>query len=54
MWRSVRNDATQRSIWSAPISEKFMALYYDLPVFKDVYQMTLRVFQVTTNFTGDA
>ncbi len=31
-----------------------MALYYDLPVFKDVYQMTLRIFQVTTNFTGDA
>ena len=27
-----------------------MALYYDLPVFKDVYQMTLRIFQVTTNF----
>ena len=27
-----------------------MALYYDLPVFKDVYQMTLRTFQVTTNF----
>ena len=22
-----------------------MALYYDLPVFKDVYQMTLRIFQ---------
>ena len=31
-----------------------MALYYDLAVFKDVYQMTLRIFQVTTNFTGDA
>ena len=31
-----------------------MALYYDLPVLKDVYQMTLRIFQVTTNFTGDA
>ena len=27
-----------------------MALYYDLSVFKDVYQMTLRIFQVTTNF----
>ena len=50
MLRSVRNDATQRTFWSAPISEKIMALYYDLPVFKDVYQMTLRIFQVTTNF----
>ena len=28
-----------------------MALYYDLPVFKDVYQMTLRIFQVTTLIT---
>ena len=55
MLRSVRNDATQRTIWSAPLYRKnFMALYYDLPVFKDVYQMTLRIFQVTTNFTGDA
>ena len=35
MLRSVRNDATQRTIWSAPIAEKILALYYDLPVFKD-------------------
>ena len=33
MLRSVRNDATQRIFWSAPISEIIMALYYDLPVF---------------------
>ena len=34
MLRSVRNDATQRTIWSAPLYRKnFMALYYDLPVF---------------------
>ena len=35
MWRSVRNDTAQRTFWSAPISEKIMALYYDLPVLKD-------------------
>ena len=40
--------------WDSPYIGKNMALYYDLPVFKDVYQMTLRIFQVTTNFTGDA
>lgn len=27
-----------------------MALYYDLPVFKDVYQMTKKIFEYTTNF----
>lgn len=27
-----------------------MALYYDLPVFKEVYQMTLKIFQYTSNF----
>ena len=27
-----------------------MALYYDLPVFKEVYQLTLRLFQLTTDF----
>ncbi|MBQ3671912.1 MAG: four helix bundle protein [Treponema sp.] len=27
-----------------------MALIYDLPVFNDVYQLALRLFQVTTNF----
>lgn len=27
-----------------------MALYYDLPVFKDVYKLTLRLFEVTSNF----
>ena len=54
MLRSVRNDATQRTFWSSPISEKIMAWYYEVPVFKDVYQMTLRIFQVTINFTGDA
>ena len=27
-----------------------MALYYDLPVFKDVYQLTLKLFAVTSNF----
>ena len=27
-----------------------MALYYDLPVFKEVYQMTLKIFQFTSNF----
>ena len=35
MLRSVRNDATQRTYWTALISLKIMALYYDLPVFKD-------------------
>ena len=35
MWRSVRNDATQRIFWSAPISQKIMAWYYEVPVFKD-------------------
>jgi hypothetical protein len=27
-----------------------MALYYDLPVFKDVYQLTLHIFELTRNF----
>ncbi len=27
-----------------------MALYYDLPVFKDVYHLALRFFQLTSNF----
>ena len=27
-----------------------MALYYDLPVFKDVYKLTLRLFELTCNF----
>ena len=27
-----------------------MALYYELPVFKDVYKMTLRIFELTAHF----
>lgn len=27
-----------------------MALYYDLPVFQDVYRLVLLLFQYTTNF----
>ena len=30
--------------------EFFMALYYDLPVFNDTYQLTLRVFELTGHF----
>ena len=30
-----------------------MALYYDLPVFKDVYKMTLRIFELTANFSRE-
>ena len=30
-----------------------MALYYDLPVFKDVYKMTLRIFELTSNFSRE-
>lgn len=30
-----------------------MALYYDLPVFKDVYKLTLRLFQLTTKFSRE-
>ena len=30
-----------------------MALYYDLPVFKDVYKMTLEIFRITTHFSRD-
>ena len=30
-----------------------MALYYDLPVFKDVYKMTLEIFHITTNFSRE-
>ena len=40
--------------WTALYQKIIIALYYDLPVFKDVYQMTLKIFQITTNFTGDA
>ena len=51
---AVSSTAMTHTYWTAPISEKVMALYYDLSVFKDVYQMTLRIFQVTTNFPRDA
>jgi len=27
-----------------------MALYYDLPVFKDVYKLILRIFEYTKDF----
>lgn len=30
-----------------------MALYYDLPVFKDVYKLTLRLFELTSNFSRE-
>jgi hypothetical protein len=30
-----------------------MALYYDLPVFQDVYRLVLLLFQYTTNFTRE-
>ena len=40
------------TLWTARYGKKKPK--NDLPVFKDVYQMTLRIFQVTTNFTGDA
>jgi hypothetical protein len=30
-----------------------MSLYYDLPVFKDVYALTLRLFQLTQNFSRE-
>jgi hypothetical protein len=37
----------------AKITEVFlknMALYYDLPVFKDVYQLILKIFDYTKDF----
>jgi len=30
-----------------------MALYYDLPVFQDTYQLTLKVFQLTKHFSRE-
>jgi hypothetical protein len=30
-----------------------MALYYDLPVFKDVYRLTLRIFELTRHFSRE-
>ena len=30
-----------------------LALYYDLPVFKDVYNLTLRLFELTANFSRE-
>ena len=30
-----------------------MALYYDFPVFKDVYKMTMRIFALTSNFSRE-
>ncbi|NCC90937.1 MAG: four helix bundle protein [Spirochaetia bacterium] len=30
-----------------------MALYYDLPVFQDVYKLVLLLFQYTTNFSRE-
>ena len=30
-----------------------LALYYDFQVFKDVYKMTLRIFELTSNFSRE-
>jgi hypothetical protein len=30
-----------------------MALYYDLPVFKEVYQLVLKIFEYTKDFPKD-
>ena len=30
-----------------------MALYYDLPVFKDTYQLTLKIFELTQHFSRE-
>ena len=30
-----------------------LALYYDLPVFKDVYKMKMRIFALTSNFSRE-
>lgn len=30
-----------------------MALYYDLPVFRDTYQLTLELFKLTANFSRE-
>ena len=30
-----------------------MALYYDLPVFKDTYALTLKIFELTQNFSRE-
>jgi hypothetical protein len=30
-----------------------MALYYDLPVFKDTYNLTLKVFELTQHFSRE-
>jgi hypothetical protein len=30
-----------------------MALYYDLPVFKDVYKLTLQIFELTQHFSRE-
>jgi len=31
----------------------FMALYYDLPVFNDTYRLTLKIFELTKNFSRE-
>jgi hypothetical protein len=30
-----------------------MALYYDLPVFKDMYDLTLKIFEITRHFSRE-
>ena len=30
-----------------------MALYYDLPVFKDVYKLTLLIYSLTKDFSNE-
>lgn len=30
-----------------------MALYYDLPVYRDTYQLILKIFEVTKDFPKD-
>jgi len=32
---------------------RYMALYYDLPVFQDTYQLTLKIFKLTQHFSRE-
>jgi hypothetical protein len=35
------------------IKKNIMALYYDLPVFKDVYKLTLLIYSLTKDFSKE-
>jgi len=45
--------AKSSSAFRRKIFWNFMALYYNLPVFNDTYRLTLKIFELTKNFSRE-